>query len=102
MIGGFEMQKVTVLFPCQPGKGEDMLEILSAALVETRAYDGSLSVEVFVDADNPDAVLLVEEWETRDHHEKYMAWRVENGMIEMLQPILAAPLDITYQDGRPI
>lgn len=102
MIGGMKMQRVTVQFPCQPGKGKDMLEILSAALVETRAYDGCSSVEAFVNADDPDVVLLVEEWETRGHHERYMAWRVENGMAELLQPILKGPLDSLYMDGRPI
>jgi quinol monooxygenase YgiN len=96
------MQKVTVLFPCQPGKGKDMLEILSAALVETRAYDGCLSVEAFVDADKPDTVVLIEEWETRGHNERYMAWRVENGLVDMLQPILAGPLEIHFLDERPI
>ncbi|HVA69802.1 MAG TPA: antibiotic biosynthesis monooxygenase family protein [Acidimicrobiales bacterium] len=96
------MQKVTVLFPCQPGKGKEMLEILTAALVETRAYDGCHGVETFVDEDDPDAVLLVEEWETRGHHERYMTWRTENGMGELLQPILAKPLDVHYLDARPI
>ena len=96
------MKKVTVLFPCQPGKGKDMVDILSAALVETRAHDGCLSVEAFVDADDPDAVLLIEEWETRGHHDRYMAWRVETGMTDLLQPILAGPLEIHHLDARPI
>ena len=96
------MQKVTLLFPCQPGMGTALLEALAAALVETRAYDGCVSVETFVDADNPDDVLLVEEWATRAHQERYMAWRVENGMIDLLQPILAGPLEIHFLDARAI
>ncbi len=96
------MQKVTLRFPCQPGMGSVLLEGLAATLAETRSYDGCHSVEVFVDADNPDNVLLVEEWETRGHQEKYMEWRVSTGMIEMIQPILTAPVESLYLDGRPI
>ncbi len=96
------MQKVTLLFPCQPGMGAALLEAMAVALVETRAYDGFVSVETFVDADNPDNVLLVEEWATRGHQERYMAWRVESGMVELLQPVLAGPLEIHFWDGRAI
>lgn len=95
------MQKVTLLFKCQPGKGEDLLGALSAALVETRAYDGCVSVDTYVDADNPDTVVLIEEWESRSQNEHYMAWRIESGMVEMLMPILATPLEIRYLESNP-
>jgi len=45
------VQKVILFFHCQAGKGSDLLDILSAALVETRDYDGCVSVSAFVDAD---------------------------------------------------
>jgi quinol monooxygenase YgiN len=82
--------------------GALLLEGLAAALVETRAYDGCLSVETFVDADSPDNVWLIEEWATRGHQERYMAWRVESGMMELVQPILAGPVEIHFLDARPI
>jgi len=95
------MQTVTVLFPCQLGKGKDLLDALSVALVDTRAFDGCKSVKTFVDADNPDNVVLIEEWDSRSHNDRYMAWRVESGLIEMLAPILARPLDIHFLDPHP-
>ncbi len=95
------MQKVTLLFPCQPGKGKDLLDALTVALVDTRAYDGCVSVETFVDADNPDTVVLIEEWDSRGQNEKYMTWRMETGLLEMLQPILAGPLEVHYLDSHP-
>ncbi len=95
------MQKVTLLFRCQPGKGRDLLDALSSALVETRAYDGCVSVETFVDADSPDTVMLLEEWESRGHNERYMGWRLETGLVEMLTPLLAAPLEVRYLESHP-
>src|SRR5665213_2507123 len=98
--GGIILQTVTLLFPCQPGKGKDLLEILTSALVETRAYDGCVSVETFVDSDQPDTVVLIEKWDSRAHNEKYMTWRIETGLVDMLAPILAAPLEIRYLEAH--
>lgn len=81
--------------------GSVMLDALTAALVETRAYDGCVSVETFVDADYPDTIMLIEDWETRGQNENYMAWRVETGMLDMLEPILSAPLEVRYLEAHP-
>jgi quinol monooxygenase YgiN len=82
--------------------GTVLVEAMAVALVETRAFDGCISVETFVDADKPDDVLLIEEWATRGHQERYMAWRMESGMLELLQPILAGPLEVRILDARAI
>ncbi len=63
------MQKVILVFKCQPGTGAALLEAFTTALVDTRAFDGCLSVETYVDADNPDTIMLFEDWDqssTRD------------------------------------
>lgn len=90
------MQKVTLTLRCQPGRGEVLLDKLSALQVETRAYEGCHSVQTYVDADDIDTVVIMEDWETRGHHEQYMGWRVDTGLPEILQPILASPLEIHY------
>jgi quinol monooxygenase YgiN len=95
------MQKVTLLFKCQPGMGKVLLEAFTTALVDTRAFDGCISVETYVDADDPDRVLLVEEWDSKAQQETYVAWRVENGMIEMLAPILTEPFEMHYLEAHP-
>lgn len=45
--------------------GEALLTAFTTALVDTRAYDGCISVETFVDTENPDTIMLIEEWESR-------------------------------------
>jgi quinol monooxygenase YgiN len=95
------MLKVTLLFKCQPGMGEVLLAAFTDSLGDTRAFEGCQSVETFVDADNPDTVLLVEDWDSRAHQEAYLAWRIESGMIEMLAPVLAEPLEMRYLEPHP-
>jgi quinol monooxygenase YgiN len=95
------MQRVTLVFKCQPGMGEGLLEVFSTSLADTRSFDGCLSVNTFVDADNRDTIILDEVWESRAQHEVYLAWRIENGMIDLLGPVLAEPLEIRYLEPHP-
>ncbi|MBC8365285.1 MAG: antibiotic biosynthesis monooxygenase [Actinobacteria bacterium] len=92
---------IHVVFPCQEGKGADLLAILNEALVDTRAFEGCESIEAYTDSDNPDQVVLWEKFATRANHEAYLAWRIETGMLEMLGPILASDLQVTYLDDHP-
>ncbi len=94
-------QTVHAVFACNVGLGAGLVETLKSALVDTRAFDGCESIEVYVDADEPDKVILWEKFATRAHHEAYLAWRVETGLLDMLAPILAEDLKITYLDNQP-
>jgi|TARA_Y100000588_G_C13547632_1_gene624760 quinol monooxygenase YgiN len=94
-------QTIHVEFPCNEGLGAGLVEALKTALVDTRAFDGCESIEVYVDADQPDTVILWEKFATRAHHEAYLAWRVETGLLDMLAPILAGDPKFTYLDNQP-
>ena len=94
-------QTVHAVFACNEGLGAGLVETLKSALVDTRAFDGCESIVVYVDADEPDTVILWEKFATRAHHEAYLAWRVETGLLDMLAPILAEDLKITYLDDQP-
>ncbi len=74
---------------------------LQPSLADTRAFDGCISVETFVDADNPDTVMLVEDWDSKAQQETYLAWRIDNGMIDLLGPVLAEPLEMRYLEPHP-
>ena len=95
------MLKVTLLFKCQPRMGATLLDAFTASLGDTRAFDGCTSVETYVDSDNPDTIMLIEEWESRNQQEAYLGWRVESGMIEMLAPVLAEPFEMHYFESHP-
>ena len=89
-------QMVHALFPCQEGKGSELIGLLKGALVETRAWPGCEAIEVFTDADNPDKVVLWETFAKRADREAYVTWRTETGMLDLLSPILASDLQTTY------
>ena len=94
-------QTVQAVFPCREGQGAGLVAAFKSALVETRAFEGCESVEVYTDADAPDRVVLWEKFAERANHEAYMAWRTETGLLEMLAPILTGELQITYFTDHP-
>ncbi len=79
---------VIVSFPAKPEMLETLKDAMKKALPETRAYDGCISVDTYID-ESTNTIHLIEDWETLDHQAKYLNWRVETGLLEDLDPILA-------------
>ena len=65
--------------------------MLREALKETRAYEGCQDVETFVEMETGN-VMLVELWETAEHQQAYLNWRIETGLTEALSDFLAGEL----------
>ena len=57
------------------------------ALPDTRAYEGCLSVDTYID-ESTNTVHLIEDWESLDDQAKYLNWRIETGLLTNLDPIL--------------
>ena len=80
----------------QPDKISDMKSSLEQLLPETRGYDGCEGVDAHFDVSEPGSMVLVEQWESRSHHEKYLQWRTETGVMAKLGSMLAGPPSIRY------
>jgi quinol monooxygenase YgiN len=76
---------------CKEGTGTNVLKGLLVALGDTRAYDGAVAIEAYVDAGNPDCIMVWEKWETPAHQEAYMKWRMESGTMDGLADALEGP-----------
>ena len=82
---------IALEMPVKPAMLEDYLAILKGALVETRSYKGCISVSTLVDQETS-SVLLIEEWDSVEYQQAYMAWRVETGLIEAISPFMQGEL----------
>jgi len=78
---------VIVDFPTLKDKVAEMEATFKTALVDTRAFDGCISIDVYFDEEGS-TFTLVEDWESFDHYDKYLAWRMETGLGELLAPLL--------------
>tara|TARA_B100000315_G_C14469735_1_gene537726 strand:- start:104 stop:388 length:285 start_codon:yes stop_codon:yes gene_type:complete len=82
---------ITLEMPVKPDMLEDYLNILKGALVETRSYKGCRSVTTLVDQETSSIVLL-EEWDSAEDQQAYIAWRVETGLIDAIAPFMHGEL----------
>ena len=87
---------MTLEIPVKPEKVDEFVGIMKSALVDTRKYDGCQKVEMWTAEDSPGRLVLLEVWESKAHQEKYFAWRMESGMMEMMQDFLAGAPVVTW------
>ena len=59
--------------------------------METRAYKGCRSVTTLVDQETS-SIVLVEEWESVEDQQAYIAWRVETGLMDAIAPFMQGEL----------
>jgi quinol monooxygenase YgiN len=93
---------VTLEFSVKPERVEEFKSLLKDLLPDTRAYHGCLKVDVYQDQDNPGLIYLVEDWASKEHQQKYQAWRDESGIAEVIGPFLAGEPRFNYFDRQDI
>jgi quinol monooxygenase YgiN len=80
------------------GKGDEMIAVLARSLVDTRARQGCEGVTVHREHDQPDTVLLVERWATREDDDAYRAWRAGDGAVPEMRDLVAGGRAVRYFD----
>src|SRR5690242_1661510 len=75
----------------QPDALEKSHQLLREILVDTRAFDGCLGVEVLVDTEDPAHVILHESWVSAEHDTAYRKWRAGAGATALGSLLAAAP-----------
>ena len=80
---------VTAEFKLKSETAEAVIQTMTDILPDTRAYDGCQSVESYYETETY-SLLLIEIWESSEHQQKYLGWRVETGLVEKVGEMLAA------------
>jgi quinol monooxygenase YgiN len=71
---------------------------LKRVLPDTRGYDGCVTLHVVQNQDDPASIVIVEQWDTRGHYERYLAWRTETGIMEEFTALMDGPPSIRFFD----
>lgn len=71
---------------------------LRRILPDTRGFDGCVSIAVTQNQDEPTAITVVEQWVSRQHYEKYLQWRTDNGDLEELVGMMAGEPKFRFFD----
>ena len=89
---------VFVNLPTKAGQADKLVSLLDELVPGTRAYEGCQEIYLYKNQDDPDNVVMLERWDSRQHYEKYLAWRTETGALDEIGQLLAGDLTIRFLD----
>lgn len=75
----------------------DVPGVLRAVLPTTRSFAGCGSVKCYMSQDNR-KLLLVEEFDSKEAHQKYITWRVTTDLGKQLLSMFVGGPEIRYFD----
>jgi quinol monooxygenase YgiN len=89
---------VIVLLEAQvkPEAVDEIKASLKALLPDARAYDGCQGIDIYGNTEDRCNLVFYERWDSREHYEKYLAWRTETGVMDQLGAMLTAPPSIRF------
>ena len=65
------------------GLESEFIEELNVLLKETRAYEGCHAVYFVQNQDDPSNLEFCSKWDSRQHYENYLQWRIDSGILEL-------------------
>ena len=74
-------------FPAMGGKLEELEALLRSALPDTRAFAGCISIETYLHLET-ETFTLIEFWGTPEHYQRYLDWRMETGLGDVIDNLL--------------
>ena len=77
---------------------DKLLVWLREILPDTRCREGCVSVSVTRNQDDPLNFAFIELWDTRQHYERYFAWRQEQGVLDQLAGMVDGQANFRYFD----
>jgi quinol monooxygenase YgiN len=88
--------KVTYVMNLKPELTETLVQAFPAALPDTRAFAGCRNVNIYRSNHDQNKILLIEEWDSQEAYEKYLAWRKESNGGRETSDLMTVPTGPEY------
>ena len=92
---------VIVEIRAKQGSVDDLISAFKQFIPTARSSEGNISLDLIRGQDDPDVIVLYEQWETRNHFEKYLAWFEEQGRRKIIEALTEGEASIRYFDITP-
>lgn len=89
---------VHIEFKAKKAHADELAGWLRAILPDTRCREGCVSVAVTRNQDDPTNFAFVELWDSRQHYERYFAWRKEQGVLDELAKFVDGEASFRFFD----
>lgn len=92
---------IVVTLRLTPSDPKAFMSFLAEILPDTRKAKGCRFSKTYVGKDGPGEVLLLQEWDSPEDQQAYMAWRQETGVLEKFLGHLAKPAEVSIWLADP-
>ena len=80
------------------GLVDEFIGICKGAYPVTRAYDGCQGINLTMNVENSRNFVMTETWDSKQHYEKYLAFRTEDGTVGAITSMCETGPDIRIFD----
>ena len=89
---------VTAELFAQPGRGDDVAQLLLDILGESLKHEGCEEIRILRDQADADHVTGLTQWTEAHNYTDYLDWRTAHGFTATFEAMLTRPLVIHYYD----
>jgi len=94
---GYKMKKVILTFQVKIESKKEFIEFLDKNVPNVRGFDGCNSVNLYFDNETNE-MIITENWESKEHHGKYIEFIAKNGVMQDLISYLQKEPTIKYYE----
>ena len=87
---------VTVSLDVKEDSVEDLKKFFKEILPHTRTFEGCEDVQLYESKESKTKMIIHAKWTSEEAQKKYMEWRMENGSLEKLMPMLSGHPDLQF------
>ena len=77
---------------------DELKKYFKEILPDTRSFEGCQGVQLYESKESPTKMTIHAKWTSEDAQKKYMSWRIENGSLEKLMPMLSEHPNLEFYD----
>ena len=95
---------VTVLveLSAKPDCIDALQDLWRDIMADTRAYDGCIDIYVYEKQGEPGNFVLIENWDSKEHYDRYLAWRGDTGLVEQVTAMCSGDLRFGFYEKTDI
>ena len=75
---------------------EDFKNFFKEIISDTRSHQGCQGVQLYQNKESPSKFTIHAKWDSEESQKKYMAWRMETGSFDKLEPMLSGPITMNF------
>ena len=78
------------------GRSEDLIALIRTLLPESLQHGGTEEISIRQDQDNPNYIISVQRWKSRDAYLSYFAWRTNEGVAAQIGETLEERVTVRF------